>query len=240
MRGRTQSLGKERPGLCASRSEAPRDRNSYIESGREPCYGNPGRVSMKGMHPRRILTALGGPLRAPKGFVYMEQHVRLVKSQIAWLQSQIARFTPDHPRYRPEQVALYQRLVIEHRELLALLESLLISHGTASVAFPPLPSPAPTDQRHDDLSDLPEELLSELSGRTAKGESDPLVRIIADRGGTANIDEILIDLFRKHGQIGKRTLIQNKLYRLSKQGSVWPTPGRKGVYTTKAPEGPES
>ena len=52
----------------------------------------------------------------------------------------------------------------------------------------------------------------------------------------------LIDLFRKHGQLGKRVLIQNKLYRLSKQGMVWPMPGRKGIYTTQPQNtsGPET
>ena len=172
----------------------------------------------------------------------MDQHIRLVKGQIAWLEGQISRYTPDHPRYRPEQVALYRRLVMEHRELLTLLKS-LSEHAAPSPMQPPETAVAPSDKHQDDLSDLPEELLSELSGRSARGGvDDPLVQIIADRGGIANIDEILIDLFRKHGQLGKRVLIQNKLYRLSKQGMVWPMPGRKGIYTTQPQNtsGPET
>jgi hypothetical protein len=166
----------------------------------------------------------------------MDQHIRLVKAQIAWLQGQIARYTPDHPRYKPEQVALYRRLVAEHQQLLAFLDSLIPSEGRAPSSAPDtVTSPIPAQS--DDLSDLPEELLSQLSGKS-QGASDPLLQIIDDRGGTANLDEILIDLYRKHRQIGKRVLVQNKLYRLSKQGVVWGVPGRKGVYTTKPPEAP--
>lgn len=171
----------------------------------------------------------------------MDQHIALVKRQIAWLVDQTTRYTPGQSRYRADLVAMYERLLTEHRDLLSFLESLRLS-GMAAPAPASPQEDAGRKTTSDDLSDLPEELLSELSGRAAKGSNDPLVQIIADRGGIANIDEILIDLYRKHHQIGKRVLIQNKLYRLSKQGSVWTMPGRKGVYTTKPPEtpGPEA
>jgi hypothetical protein len=163
----------------------------------------------------------------------MEQYIRLVKGQINWLQNQISRFTPDHPRYRPEQVALYQRLVVEHEHLLRFLEGLPLTEE------PPIALPNGTvrsSPHDDDLSDLPGELLAELSDRATKGAIDPLVKIIADRGGVASLDDILIDLFRKQGLISKRTLVANKLHRLSKQGAVWSLPGRKGLYTTKQPD----
>ena len=128
----------------------------------------------------------------------MEQHLRLVKSQIAWLEGQVARFPPDHPKHRPEQVALYQRLAQEHHELLAFLESLASDINSRAAA-------SAKQAIRDDLSDLPPELLAELSGKSV-GAVDPLVQIVVDRGGTASLDEILIDLFRKHGQLGKRVL----------------------------------
>src|SRR6202023_556331 len=85
------------------------------------------------------------------------------------------------------------------------------------------PAPAPTElapmpvspRPKNDLSDLPPELLAELSDNV-KGEQDVIIQIINDRGGVATIDEILIDLYRKHQEIGKRAVISNKLYRLSK------------------------
>ena len=91
-------------------------------------------------------------------------------------------------------------------------------------------------RRNDDLSDLPPELLKELS-ESFKGETDPLIRIINDRGGTASLDEILVDLFRRYREIGKRPIISNKLYRFSKRGLCAPVPGKKGFYTTDPDNG---
>ena len=58
-----------------------------------------------------------------------------------------------------------------------------------------------------------------------------MVQIITDRGGSASLDEILIDLYRKTGEVGQRTLVANKLYRLAKQGQVATTEGRRGIFT---------
>jgi hypothetical protein len=91
--------------------------------------------------------------------------------------------------------------------------------------------PPPSASKDNDLSDLPPELLKELSD-SFKGETDPLITIINDRGGTASIDEILVDLYRKFGDIGKRPIVSNKLYRFSRRGLCAPVPGKKGFYTT--------
>jgi hypothetical protein len=168
----------------------------------------------------------------------MHHHIGTVKRQIAWLNGQITRFTPDHPRYRPERVEVYERLLWEFQELLTFLETLEpLKPEVKPPSQPPQANGADdlplASSSRNDLADLPEELLAELSDRTTKGDSDPLIRIIDDRGGVASLDQILIDLYRRHGQLGKRTLIQNKLYRLSKQGLVHTTPGKKGIYTTK-------
>lgn len=99
-----------------------------------------------------------------------------------------------------------------------------------------LSEPARSSGNADDLSDLPPELLKELSD-SAKGESDPLIKVIEGRGGTATLDEILIDLYRKYKEIGKRPIVSNKLYRLSRRGLCWSVPGKKGTYTTIKPAG---
>ena len=92
-------------------------------------------------------------------------------------------------------------------------------------------APSSAAERDDDLSDLPPELLKELSD-SFKGETDPVITIINERGGTASIDEILVDLYRKYDEIGKRPIISNKLYRFSRRGLCAPVPGKKGLYTT--------
>ena len=160
----------------------------------------------------------------------LEKFIALVKSQIAHYEGQIKRYPQDHPGYRPNQTAKYERFARDHRELLEYLEQQKARETFAGVV-------APSSPESDDLAGLPPELLAELSTSTTKAQSDVLVQIINDRGGTATLDQILIDLYKKHGEIGKRVLVQNRLYRLYKRGYLWPMPGRKGVYTTTQPSG---
>jgi hypothetical protein len=165
----------------------------------------------------------------------MDEHIRLVKRQIAWLSGQISRYAPGQPRFRADMVAMYERLLVEHQNLLSFLEGLQTG-GPTSARRADADSVTDTHSNGtDDLSDLPEELLKELSG-TSKADADPLVQIINDHGGSATLDQILIGLYRKYGQIGKRTITANRLYRLSKRGFVWVLPGKKGIYATKPPD----
>jgi hypothetical protein len=185
-----------------------------------------------------------------KGLIMLAKHILTVKRQLDHYRSELERFTPSHPRYRPDKVALYQRIA---DDLSGVLEYLLERQRRLEartvppnndpppiIDMPPTLTPAPTRVKapipealgqRDDLSDLPPELLAQLSD-SARGETDPLVQIIEERGGTASLDEILIDLWRKHREVAKRALIANKLYRLSKRELCWPVAGKKGVYTT--------
>ncbi len=83
-----------------------------------------------------------------------------------------------------------------------------------------------------DITDLPEELIAELS--VAKGDEleDRLVTVINSYGGTADLDQILVGLYRKFKDVQKRRFLQNKLYRMTQKAIVWSVPKRKGVYTT--------
>jgi hypothetical protein len=160
----------------------------------------------------------------------IENFIALVKGQIRHYETQIDRFPPSNPRTRPGQVELYRRLLNDHRDLLDYLNGQLKnSNGANKETVKTIESESSGD---DNLSDLPAELLAQLSGRVKKGQADPIVQIINDHGGIATLDEILIDLYRRHREIATRTLISNKLYRLGKQGFVRAVEGKKGVYTT--------
>jgi hypothetical protein len=188
----------------------------------------------------------------------VQRFAPLVKRQVDFWQYQVDKFGPEHPRYRPEKIERYKQLVNDFGQLLA---HLIEQEGEPPAYRPPastrrlpgwwnkrgsssetpkpdsshLPEPAAAPAPPlDDLADLPAELLAELS-EGAKGEKDVLVKIIDERGGTATLDEVLIDLFRKHREIGKRNIVANKLYRLNKRKLVWPVPGKKGIYTTTKP-----
>lgn len=192
----------------------------------------------------------------------VQKFAPLVKRQIDYWLWQIAYFPPNHPRYRPSKVEKYRKLV---DQFTPLLEHLNAEEGTDlkpetqhvpvrsamrgapdwqhqnnELEAPPPEAPPPRSRApapaKDQLADLPPELLAELSGG-AKAETDPLIQIINKRGGTASLDEILIDLYRVYGEVGKRTLIGNKLYRLGRRKLCWAIPGRKGIYTTTRPAG---
>jgi hypothetical protein len=82
-----------------------------------------------------------------------------------------------------------------------------------------------------DMTDLPLELLRELS----VGHADPLeaqiVEVLSDHGGSANLDQILIGLFRKFQVIQKRRFLQNKVWRMIRKGRLHKTPGTRGVFS---------
>lgn len=178
----------------------------------------------------------------------------LVHSESGETRYQVAHFGPDHPNYRPAKITKYEYLIQEFGELLRYLEHLEQSPPVDNRPAPPqtviTKSPifngeeeeeeededASADGDPDDLSDLPPELLKELS-ESIKGETDPLIKIIQGRGGIATLDEILIDLYRKYKEIGKRPIVSNKLYRLSRRGLCWSVPGKKGTYSTIKPTG---
>jgi hypothetical protein len=189
----------------------------------------------------------------------LEKYIRTVKSQLGYFDGQVRKWSrdTDRPGYDPHKLSKYQRLGNDFQDLLDYLirqrrleytqvdeqpsflnsqpeiekEEKTILAATQQVYELPPPTASFADDKDDDLSDLPPELLKELSD-SFKGETDPLIRIINDRGGTASLDEILVDLFRKYREVGKRPIISNKLYRFSKRGLCAPMPGKKGFYTT--------
>lgn len=71
-----------------------------------------------------------------------------------------------------------------------------------------------------DLAGLPDELLRELS--IARG--DPLdaqiVAVFQSLGGSADLDQLLIGLFRKYSVVQKRRFLQNKLWRMVRKGQI--------------------
>ncbi len=85
----------------------------------------------------------------------------------------------------------------------------------------------------DDLSDLPPELLSELTVAKTDALEDQIATVINATGGEADIDTILIYLFRRFKVIQTRRYIQNKLWRMVQKGLLFSVEGRKGHYSTR-------
>jgi hypothetical protein len=94
---------------------------------------------------------------------------------------------------------------------------------------------APLPSRLGDLSDLPPELLGELSAPRVDELDSQIIDVIHAYGGTADLDQILVGLFRKFKVAQKRRFLQNKVWRMAQKEMLWSIRGKKGVYTIKEP-----
>lgn len=84
---------------------------------------------------------------------------------------------------------------------------------------------------YGDLSDLPEEVLAELSLTKVDELEQQLRDIVASaNGGEVGLDAIIIELYRRHKVIQPRRFIMNKLYRMAQKELIYSVEGRKGVY----------
>jgi hypothetical protein len=96
----------------------------------------------------------------------------------------------------------------------------------------------PLPSRIGDLSDLPPELRQELSGAEIDEFEEQLISVINAYGGTADLNQVLVGLFRKFQVVQKRRFVQQKLWRMTTDELLWPVPKRKGVYSTHKPGSP--
>jgi len=89
--------------------------------------------------------------------------------------------------------------------------------------------PVPSDV--GDISDLPEELVAQLN-LVRVDELEQLIRdiVAAADGKEVGVDQIMIELYRRHKRIEQRRFIMNKLYRMGQKGIINSTEGRKGSY----------
>lgn len=87
---------------------------------------------------------------------------------------------------------------------------------------------------YGDLSDLPPEVLKELSFNRPDEVGDIIKSLIADMGGEASIDQVLIGLWRQFGKKRKRCSVRLKLSQMVKAGTLIAVTGRKGVYAIEA------
>lgn len=95
--------------------------------------------------------------------------------------------------------------------------------------------PAPQEDRRaaidvGDLSDLPAELLNELSISQIDVLERQIVAILQACGGTADLDQILIGLYRKFQIVQKRRFLQNKLWRMVRKGQIDKAKGARGIF----------
>jgi len=93
----------------------------------------------------------------------------------------------------------------------------------------------PLPGRLGDISDLPPELLAELSAPRGDELENQIMVVLQAYGGTADLDQILVGLYRKFKVVQKRRFLQNKVWRMCQKTMLWSIRGKKGVYTFNEP-----
>lgn len=89
----------------------------------------------------------------------------------------------------------------------------------------------PLSSDFGDLSDLPEDVLQQLNLSKMDELDQQLRDIVASaNGGEVGINQIIIELWRRHKVSKGRTYIMNKLYRMAQKDTITSVEGKKGVY----------
>jgi hypothetical protein len=84
-------------------------------------------------------------------------------------------------------------------------------------------------------ADLPPALLKELSRRKRDRLEQQIVAVLAASSGSADLDQVLIGLYRGYGMVAKRRVIQNKLWRLVRTGRIHKAKNARNVFSLEAP-----
>jgi len=85
----------------------------------------------------------------------------------------------------------------------------------------------------EDIDGLPDELIRELSLSSADKTEFSIVNAIEEAGGIISLDKLLIALYKKTGEIHKRTSLYSRLARMVQKNLIYYVPGKKGVYSTE-------
>jgi len=89
-------------------------------------------------------------------------------------------------------------------------------------------------KRVGNLDELPEELRVQLQiGKIGEFEQRIIDLIRDEYDGVANVDEVLVGLYRATGDIHQRQQLANKLYRMGQAGQIVSVPRKKRVYRSK-------
>jgi hypothetical protein len=90
---------------------------------------------------------------------------------------------------------------------------------------------APIPRALGDLSDIPDELLRELSIPKTDELDDQILTVMRACGGETGLDQVLVGLYRKYKVVQTRRFIQNKMYRMSKKELIYQVPGHRAAYS---------
>ena len=132
------------------------------------------------------------------------------------------------PGISAEERGRHQRWLEQAAALQTLLES---RRRPAS----PAAARAIVPREAEEKETLPPALLKELSPRTRDQLEQQILSVLAASDGRADLDQVLLGLYRRFGIIAKRRVIQNKLWRLVRTGRIAKAKDMRNVFSLNAP-----
>ncbi len=112
-----------------------------------------------------------------------------------------------------------------------------LEHAASLEALPSMGGRQPKKNEAQN-ADLPPALLKELSPRKRDRLEQQIVAVLSACNGSADLDQVLVGLYRGFGVIEKRRVIQNKLWRLVRTGRICKAKNTRNVFSLTAPRQP--
>jgi hypothetical protein len=163
----------------------------------------------------------------------LNKHIPFVNEQIAFHEKQATRFSSGKyaSEFRSKQHnATKEKFTELAADLIKVDSDLDNPSQTKSDSL--VAPPQQLILSLEEVEGLPEDLVKELSSAAVLDKGDSMVlQIMKDYGGIISLDRLLIDLYKKTGEINKRTTLTSRLYRMTQRGLVFSVPSKKGFYS---------
>lgn len=156
----------------------------------------------------------------------LDKHITFVNEQLAFHKSRAAIYQAIPARQRK-----HQETADKFQSLSDDLESVKEQIASSASVRSPATKQLKLALTPDDLNGLPDELIGELSIASVDRVEVIILSMLDDAGGMMTLDQILIGLYRKSGEVNKRQTITSRLYRMGQKNLIYSVPGKKGVYS---------
>ena len=139
-------------------------------------------------------------------------------------------FVNEQKEYQIGKSVYYQKRD-DHERQLAYLERAKVFEDLEDFLISKVPPKSGIYITPADIEGLPQELIDQLNLNSPEFKDFVLVDVIDSLGGIGSIDKILIELYKKSGEIENRNKLMNRLYRMSAKGLIYSDPTKKGIYS---------
>lgn len=156
----------------------------------------------------------------------MDKYGSFVKEQIEYNERSGIKYRSDENRAHAYQnrAAIFRQLLSDLTEAEAQSSNSSLGDFNDESLYRLTPS---------EIEDLPEELLSQLSLTEGDKQEFLIAEIIKDLGGATSLDKLLIAIYRRTGEVEKRTRLNARLYRMANKRMIYAHPSRKGIYALR-------